>query len=93
MLRAELLDMALAWAGKGLLCWAGLSWRAALGWRAGLLWRAGLPRVGARSGPETRRRVIADGLRWIDWGRCAAQRGASPLATLSPPSATSRLPR
>jgi len=49
----------------------------------GRLWRAGLPRVGARSGPETRRRALTDVLWWIDWGRCAAQRGASPLATTS----------
>ena len=37
-------------------CWrAGLSLRAGFLWRAGLSWRAGLPRVGLRSGPETRR--------------------------------------
>src|SRR5471032_1987598 len=66
-----------------LLWQEGLLWRAHLLWQEGLLWRAGLPRVGARSGPCYKHPGFSGKPRSRFWGRCAAQRGASPLATTS----------
>ncbi|TDR49832.1 hypothetical protein EDF80_101232 [Pseudomonas brenneri] len=47
----------------------------------GLLWRAGLPRAGLRSSPKTGNGILSEKPRRAFWGCCAAQRGASPLAT------------
>ncbi len=41
------------------------------------------PRWAAKR-PQTSYRGLSDGTRWPYWGRFAAQRGASPLATTSP---------
>ncbi len=68
-----------------------LLWLKGLLWLMGLLWRAGLPRVGLRSSPKTGDGALPDTPRQPYGGCYAAQRGASPLATISP-LATGHLP-
>ncbi len=77
VLRAELLDMALAGAGRGRL------WRAGLCGKPACSGERACPALGREAALKPGRRVLTDVLWWIDWGRCAAQRGASPLATTS----------
>ena len=46
------------------------------------MWRGGLSPVGWRSRPKTCLRGVSGVTGWTCWGCCAAQRGASPLATV-----------